>query len=462
MTHKFTKLISDFSNILGKQNLITDAQELAAYSFDAKFEGVIPMMVLRPCSTKEVSRVLKICNREEIPVVPRGAGTGTTGGAVPIKKGIVIELVRLNRILEISHEELLARVQAGVVTADLDMEGEKAGLMYGPDPASSKTSTIGGNAATCAGGLRAVKYGVTKHHILELVVVLSNGDIIRTGSRAKKDVTGYDLTELFIGSEGTLGIITEITVRLLPRPEKKITFVCLFEKLEEAGQCVIEILRSGITPLALELMDKRTLLAVNKAEPEALVTPENTLLVEIAGNRRVIEVEYESLRDICAGSGATVINRARDEQEAKKLWESRRSISPALYELKSGKISEDVAVPVPRLADLIKGFRKIAESYELLWAAYGHGGDGNLHANILVDKRDKNELEKGEKARRELFELVVSMKGAISGEHGIGALKRDFIGMELSEENLNAQRAIKKALDPKNILNPEKVLPDQK
>ena len=460
MVELIKKAIAHFNQILGKENCLYSREDLMAYSFDAKFEGRVPLAVLRPDSTKQVSKIAALCHEYKIPMIPRGAGTGTAGGAVPVTKAIIIELVRMNRILEISADEMLARAQAGVITSDLDIEAGKVALMYGPDPASSETSTIGGNAATCAGGLRAVKYGVTKHHILELVVVLANGDVIKTGVRTKKGVVGYDLTELFVGSEGTLGIITEITLRLIPRPESKKTLISLFNNLEQAGQCVINILRAGITPVAIELMDRRTLEAVGKSGENSPDYFDDMLLIEVAGPSKIALAEAEIVKKVCNQSKAKTVKMAKDEMEVKSLWEARRSISPALYKLRPHKISEDVAVPVPKLVELVKGFQRIAESYNLLWAAYGHAGDGNLHANILMDKSDKDETNRAGLARKELFDLVLLLGGTLSGEHGVGAVKRDFIAMEISPENLAVQRAIKNALDPLNILNPEKILPD--
>lgn len=454
-------LIRDLRKVVGEKNVLDAEEILLTYSYDAKVKGVLPIAVVRPASTNEVSGVLALCYESRVPVIPRGAGTGTTGGAVPEGYAIVLEMVRMNEIYEIAPEEQLARIGPGVITKQLDRTAEEYGLMYAPDPASHETCTMGGNAATCAGGLRAVRYGVTKNHVLALVVVLADGRIIKTGIRTKKGVVGYDLTGLFVGSEGTLGVITELTVRLLPKPEFQKTIIASFEDLDDAGRCVIELLKKGIVPEVLELMDRQTLLAVRKADDQAPKIDGNILLIEVSGMREIAEVSAGLIEKICKHNKAKRVESAKDKTETDRLWDARRSISPALYKIRPHKIAEDVTVPIPKLVQLINKVSDIAESKKILWAAYGHAGDGNLHANLLVDPDNPEEMARVEKARKELLEVVVEMGGTISGEHGIGSAKRDFIGLELSPETIDVQRAIKKALDPRNILNPGKVLPEQ-
>ena len=453
------KLLKNLRKIVGKKNVLEEHEILLTYSYDAKVKGVLPIAVIRPASTQEVSKVMNLCFENRVPVIPRGAGTGTAGGAVPQSKAVVLELVRMNDVYEISADEQLARVGAGVVTLHLDSAAGKHGLMYAPDPASHETSTLGGNAATCAGGLRAVRYGVTKNHVLELVVVLADGRIIRTGVRTKKGVVGYDLTGLFVGSEGTLGVITELTVRLCPKPEFQKTLIAVFDDLDDAGRSVIDILNKGIVPTVLELMDRQTLDAVRRADGNAPEIDGNVLLIEVSGIREIAEVTAGQIEALCKNNKALKVESATDESESAMLWKARRSISPALYKIRPHKIAEDVTVPIPKLVHLIDKLREIAESKNILWAAYGHAGDGNLHANLLVDPDDEAEMKRVNVARRELLEAVVEMGGTISGEHGIGSSKRDFIGLELSPESIDIQRAIKKALDPHNLLNPGKVFP---
>lgn len=453
------RLIIKFNALVGPKNVLTDPVDLQAYASDSKFTGEPPLAVVRPVSTNEVAQVLAACHEASCPVIPRGAGTGTVGGAVPITASVVLELVRMNRILEIAPDEQLARVQAGVITADLDAAARKDGLFFAPDPASSDVSTVGGNAATCAGGLRAVRYGVVKNHVLGLTVVLADGRVLQTGVRTRKGVVGFDLTELFVGSEGTLGVITELTVRLLSVPETSKTLVALFDDLETAGRCVLDLLAGGVTPTVLELMDRRTLKAVRSENRQVPDYRANLLLIEVAGYAAGVLADTNRVEQICTDAGAKRVETAADESEARRLWTARKAISPALYKIRPHKIAEDVTVPIPKLVALIEGLRELAGEHSLAWAAYGHAGDGNLHANFLVDESDADEMARALAARDQLFRLVLSLGGTLSGEHGVGLSKLDYVGLELSETNLAVQRAIKKALDPTNLLNPGKALP---
>ena len=453
------ELLQKLVAAVGEKNVLTGPVDLQAYSLDAKVRGKAPLAVVRPASTSEVRQVMAACHKARCAVIPRGAGTGNVGGAVPETDAIVLETVRMNRILEISADEQLARAQAGVVNDRLDKEAGKYGLIYAPDPASHETCTLGGNAATCAGGLRAVRYGVTKNHVLGLSVVLADGRLIQTGVRTKKGVVGYDLTELFIGSEGTLGVITELTVRLMPKPETQLTLIALFDELADAGRCVVALLKSGVVPTVCELMDKKTLEAVRLVSEDAPEWDANLLLMEVTGHKEGVVADAKRIGQVCRETGAKKVHTAKDESESKKLWAARKSISPALYKLRPHKEAEDVTVPIPKLVALIEALREIAQSHGVLWAAYGHAGDGNLHANLLVDPKNEDEFLRVQKARKELFERVVEIGGTISGEHGVGSSKRDFIGLELSPDTLDVMRSIKRALDPNNILNPGKIFP---
>jgi glycolate oxidase len=452
-------LVRKIQSIVGVKNVLLAKEEREAYSFDAKVQGRAPCAVVRPKSTDEVARVLAECNRASCPVIARGAGTGNIGGAVPEADAVVLELVRMNSIVELAPQEMIARVEAGVVNKALDDAAKAHGLMYAPDPASFETSTLGGNAATGAGGLRAVRYGVTKHHVLGLVVVMANGRIIKTGQRTCKGVVGYDLTELFIGSEGTLGIITELTVRLTPRPQSRKTLIALFEGLAEAARSVNQILRSGLRPVVMELVDKKTLAAVRETMADAPPYEDNLLLIEVAGATQIAEIEAGLVKQCCLDAGALRVDIAATEQEAESLWAARRAISPALYKIRPKKIAQDVTVPIPKLPEMIRELERIATSRGLLWAAYGHAGDGNIHANLLIDPEVTGQMESAKEAVVELFEKVLALGGTISGEHGVGSVKREYIEMELSDQSLEVQRAIKKSLDPKNILNPGKIFP---
>jgi glycolate dehydrogenase FAD-linked subunit len=452
-------LLSALRKVVGKEHLLTKREDLVAYSQDAKVRGKNPAAIVRPDSTEQVSRVMAVCHEAGMPVIARGAGTGMVGGAVPESEALVLDLVRMNRILEIAADEQLARVECGVVTARLDAAVGEYGLIYAPDPASSATSTIGGNAATGAGGLRAVKYGVTKHHMLGLQIVLADGRIIETGVRTKKGVVGYDLTELFVGSEGTLGVITELTVRLMPKPEAKRTLVATFEELERAGGCVIRLLAAGVVPTVLEIMDVRTLEAARLDNAEVPDFGAHLLLIEATGRSAQVDVDAETIESICREAGAKDVIAARNEDEAARLWSARKGISTALNKLKPQKKADDITVPIPQMVNLLNTFNSIADEQDLLCAAYGHAGDGNIHANFLFDPADPEESKRVKLAREKLFEAVVEMGGTISGEHGVGSSKRPYIKLELSDTQLDVQRSIKRALDPKNILNPGKIFP---
>lgn len=453
------KLQTPLEKIVGKQNVFSRHEDRLVYSYDAKVKGQLPLLVVRPDSTRQVAAILALCNENLVPVITRGAGTGAVGGAVPINDGIVLETARMNRILEIASDEHLARVQCGVVTADLSKATKQYALFYGPDPASADTCTIGGNAATCAGGLRAVKYGVTKNHILGLTVVTASGRVIRTGVRTKKGVVGYDLTSLYVGSEGTLGVITELTVRLLPLPKEKKTLIASFDNLNSAGKCIVKILGCPVIPTVLEIMDRFTLKVVGVEKIDPALADSELLLIEIDGEGKRLKEDTDFLANLCRQNGAKRVQIAKSEAQAQSLWEARKGISPALYKIRPQKIAEDVAVPIPKIPALLEGFKKIAESHALLWAAYGHGGDGNIHANLLMDPTDADEIARAKHARSELFQLAVSLGGTISGEHGVGYAKKEFIRLELSDDSIAVQLAIKKALDPNNILNPGKIFP---
>lgn len=447
--------VRELKRIVGSGNLFTAPEELVAYSYDATRAESLPWAVARPGSAAEVAAILQLANRDGFPVVPRGAGTGMSGGSVPVQGGVALSLERMDRIVEIDEENLLAVVQPGVVTGDLHREVEARGLFYPPDPASSQFCTIGGNVAENAGGLRAVKYGVTKDYVLGLEVVLPTGAIIRTGSRALKSVAGYDLTRLMVGSEGTLGVATEILLRLLPLPEAVRTAAAFYRDMEGAAGAVSRILKARIMPRTLEFVDSEALRSVERYLKQDISSGAAAmLLVEVDGTAQSAEQEISLIARILGDAGAVRVEQARDEQARERLWKARKSISPSLAGVKARKVSEDIAVPRSRIPHILGEIRGIAQKHGLLIVNFGHAGDGNIHTNILFDDQDAPKVET---AVKDIFTAALRMGGSISGEHGIGLSKAAYLPMEAGPEALATMKRIKTALDPRGILNPGKI-----
>lgn len=448
-------ILKELKQIVGPDNVSTLPEELVVYSYDATQRESLPWAVVRPRSAREISEILKLANRERFPVVPRGAGTGMSGGSVPIQGGVVLSLERMNHILEIDEQDFIAVVEPGVITGDLQREVESRGLFYPPDPASHKFCTLGGNVAECAGGLRAVKYGVTKDYVLGLEVVLPTGEIITTGARTVKSVAGYDLTNLIVGSEGTLGIATRITLKLLPLPETVRTLAAFFSEVSVAAKTASAIMASGVLPRALEFVDQAALRAVEGYLKEDLSHGAAAmLLVEVDGTAESTAREADRIEEILTRSGAARVNRANSDPEREQLWKARRAISPALYTIKPKKLNEDIVVPRSRIADSLREISAIAERHGLLIVNFGHAGDGNIHTNIMFEEA---ELPKAEIAVKEIFAATLRLGGSISGEHGIGLSKAAYLPMEQGPEAIAAMKRIKLALDPNTILNPGKI-----
>jgi glycolate oxidase len=448
-------VLKELKSIAGPDNFSTSPEELIVYSYDATRRESPPWVVVRPRSSREISDILRLANRERFPVVPRGAGTGMSGGSVPVQGGVVLSFERMNHILEIDEQDFIAVVEPGVITGDLQSEVESRGLFYPPDPASRKFCTLGGNVAECAGGLRAVKYGVTKDYVLGLEVVLPTGEIINTGARTIKSVAGYDLTKLIVGSEGTLGVVTRITVRLLRLPESVRTLAAFFNDVPAAAKTASAIMASGVLPRALEFVDEAALKAVEGYLKEDLSQGASAmLLAEVDGPAESTAREEDRIAEIMMRTGAARVNRAGSDQEREHLWKARRSISPALYAIKPKKLNEDIVVPRSRIAESLQGIAAIAEQYGLLIVNFGHAGDGNIHTNIMFDEAD---MPKAEAAVREIFAATLRLGGSITGEHGIGLSKASYLPMELGQDTIAAMKKIKRALDPNNILNPGKI-----
>jgi glycolate oxidase len=455
------RIVKELQTIVGRQHVLTEPEDLVAYSYDGTFAERRPDVVVNPDSTEQVSQVMQIAWREGISVVPRGMASGLAAASIPLDGGIVLSLCRMERILEIDELNFTTTVQAGVITQDLADAVAKKGFFYPPDPSSIKQSTLGGNAACNAGGPRCLKYGVTGDYVMGLTVVLADGRILRTGGKAIKNVTGYNLTQLFVGSEGTLGVITELILKLLPLPRAARTAKAVFPKLAAASRCVNNILTAGITPATIELMDETTIATIEEAMHLDLpLDVEAILIIESDGmDEETVVKEIETIADICRSTGARDVQVARDEKERAALWAARRSISPSLARRAPNKLGEDISVPRSAIPDAVVAIKEISRQNEITIAIFGHAGDGNLHPNILFDKRDPVQVEKMKKAAAEIFATSVRLGGTLSGEHGVGSLKLAFLEQDIGSIAIELMGSIKKALDPKGILNPGKVIP---
>jgi glycolate oxidase len=455
------QLVRQLVKIVGNNNVSTSTVDRITHSFDATQRQFMPDVVVHPGSTEEISRIVRLANSERIPILPRGAGSGFTGGSLPIHGGIVLVLTRMNRILEIDTDNLIAVVEPGVVTGVLQTEVERLGLFYPPDPASKDFSTLGGNVAECAGGPRCVKYGVTRDYVLGLTVVTPTGDIIHTGGRTMKNVVGYDLTRLFVGAEGTLGVVTQIILRLLPKPEARKTMLIAFASIEGAAQAVSAIIRGKIIPTTLEFMDASAIDCVRKTTP--LDLPEAcqaVLIVEVDGDKEQLDGQADRILEIIQPLGVVETRIAATAEESEAIWKVRRAVSPSLRTLNPNKFNEDIVVPRSRVPEMIRSLEEISKRFSVPIVNFGHAGDGNIHVNVMVDLAEPGMEDTVDAVLREIFLTAVGLKGSISGEHGIGTAKAPFIAMELNRETLAAMRAIKQALDPNNIMNPGKIFPE--
>lgn len=453
-------ILEELKNAVGATNVLTTKEDLISYSFDATagMSGEMPDVVVVPANTEQVAAVVKIANNHKIPVYPRGSGTNLVGGTIPEKNGIVISLLEMNRILEMDAENLTATVQPGVIIQTLNDAVSEFGLIYPPDPGTVKTATMGGSINECSGGLRGLKYGVTKHYVMGMEVVLANGEIIKIGGKTVKNVTGYDLTRLFVGSEGTLGIITEIIVKLIPAPDHKESMMAVFSNLDDAAKTITEIISNKVIPATLEIMDNVTIRTVeNHAKIGLPVDAEAILLIEVDGIKEVVAKEAATVLDICKKNNATV-KMAQDDVEREKLWTGRRVALPALAQVRPTTVLEDATVPRNKIPHMIRAIRQIGERYGLTIGTFGHAGDGNLHPTILTDENDHAEMKKVEQAVEEIFKVALELGGTLSGEHGIGIAKAKFMEWEFGPAGMEVLRNVKKAFDPNNILNPGKLI----
>jgi glycolate oxidase len=394
-------------------------------------------------------------------IVPRGAGTGMSGGSIPMNEVAVLSLEGMNRIIEIDEQNMTAVVEPGVINGHLQERLEQKGLFYPPDPASMKFCTLGGNVAENAGGPRAIKYGVTKDYVLGLETVLADGRVLMTGGKNYKGVVGYDLTRLLVGSEGTLGIITKIFLKVLPLPEETATLMCTFANLNDSALAVRSITSSSIIPGTLEIMDHAAIEAVENYKPFGLPRDaEALLLIEVDGSHASVSIDAEKIASVCRSFNGNV-SIAEDIYSRQRLWEARRSISPAINKISPTKINEDIVVPRGRVPEMLNSLKIIGEKYNLTIVNFGHAGDGNIHVNVMTDRENKEEYSRALSSIKEIFETTLNLGGTISGEHGVGISKKQYVGMELPDTNIELMKSIKKAFDPRGILNPGKMFPDE-
>lgn len=444
--------------IVGQANFTDSLIDLISYSYDASDHDHRPDAALWPTCSEEVSRILQLADRYRFPVIPRGAGTGLAGGAVPISGGIILDMSRMNKIIEIRIPDRLVILQPGVVYDDLEKALAPYGFFFPPDPASGKVCTIGGNVATNAGGIRGAKYGVTRDYVLGLEVVLADGRITRTGSSCMKSVSGYDLTRLFVGSEGTLGVITEIILKINPRPLSLMTGLASFPGLKEAGQAVIDIMRSGIIPSVLEVLDENSI-RVLRERPDIQLPDANALILTETDGFTEAEVSFqmEKIVDLFRKNHALDIRTAGAGQSSEALWKARKLVGSAAGKLRTNNVSEDVTVPISRVPDLLTGISKIVRQYDFPFVIFGHAGDGNLHPKIMYDRSDPDQVKRIKKVVDEIFRLTCDLQGTLTGEHGIGLAKAPYMRLEHDPASMEMMRSIKKLFDPKNILNPGKM-----
>ena len=452
-------LLSHMENVVGPAGLLTAPQDLMVYSYDATLTEYQPDAVLLPHTTQQISDILRLAGESGTPVVPRGAGTGLSGGSIPVSGGIVLSLTRMRDILEIDVQNLTARVQPGVVNADFQAALAPLGLFYPPDPASMKACTLGGNVAMSAGGPRCLKYGGTKDYVLGLEVVLADGEVIHTGGRTVKNTTGYDLTHLFVGSEGTLGVITEITLRLLPQPEAKRTMLAIFDELDDASRTVSAIVAEGILPTTLEMMDNLLIQCAEDFTGAGLPRDAAAiLLIEVDGFEEALDRQVATVRRVCAAQGVREVRAATTAQEVDDLWLARRTIIGAVARRRPSMVLQDVTVPPSQLPEMVARVVEIGQEYELLIGVLAHAGDGNLHPLILFDQRNEEELAREQEAEAAIFAVSLELHGTLTGEHGIGLTKRKYLSQALNPREMELTRGLKALLDPDCILNPGKIV----
>ncbi len=451
------EIIQRFKDIAGSNNVFTDKETLKHFDYDATERHFMPDVVITPENTKQISEIMKICYENNIFVTPQGGKTGLSGGCLPVKGGVIISFKNMNKIIEIDEKNYTATVEPGVVAADFQKAIRDRGLFFPPDPSSTVESTIGGNVAENAGYTRAVKYGVTKDYILGLEAVLTDGKIVQFGGKNIKDVTGYDVVRLLVGSEGTLAIITKIIVKLLPLPEARKTLIGYFDDMTKAADLVVNIFQNGIIPTAIEFMDRITMKAVENYLNVKLPEAEAMILVEVDGNKLAVEDEAEKILKIYEKTGAKDFRLAKDEDEANRFWIIRREALPSLKAKGGDQLEADIVVPRYFLPSYVKNIHKLAEEYKLEVATYGHAGDGNLHITIIYHKSSFDELVNANELLERFYKEAIKLGGSLTGEHGVGITAAPYLNLQLGKNEIELLKKIKNAFDPKGILNPGKV-----
>jgi len=444
--------------IVGPDNFTEALIDLVSYSYDASANNHRPLAAVRPTSTVQVADIMRLAWENEIPVTPRGAGTGLAGAAVPVQGGLVMDMALMNRIIAIRIPDRLVVLEPGVVYEDLEKALLPYGFFFPPDPASGKVCTIGGNVATNAGGIRGAKYGVTRDYVLALEVVLADGRILKTGASCMKSVSGYDLTRLFTGSEGTLGVITLITLKISPRPLAERTATAMFSDLTDAGRAVSDIMHSGVIPSVLEVLDENALKVLREQGGIPMPAARAMILTETDGYTETEAAsQMDKIVEVFKKNRAFAVNKAGSKAEAQSLWRIRKSVGSVAAKLRPANISEDVAVPISRVPDLLNGISRIATEMEIPFVIFGHAGDGNIHPRLMYDPADPKQTDRVHRAAEGIFRLACGLGGTLTGEHGIGLSKAPYMEIEHSRVSLDVMRAVKQALDPKNILNPGKM-----
>lgn len=444
---------------LGHKNILTDPNECRVYDFDTSRRQGNAEVVAFATTTEQVQHAIQLCNQYKIPLTARGGGTGTPGGAVPIAGGLVLSLERMNKIIHLDPANRMMIVEPGVMNQQIQDRAAKEGFFWAPDPGSAINCTLGGNLAYNAAGPRAIKYGTCRENTLGLQAVIGTGEIIRTGSYTTKEAVGYDLTRLLIGSEGTLAIITQATLKLMPLPEAKQTLRAFYTDIGAAAQAVVAIMSQPVIPCALEFIDAK---AVELIRQQGVLLPAKAgamLIIEIDGLTDVLNIAAKKIIEVATNSGLLEIIAAQNDQEAQQLWGARKALSPALRTISSGKINEDVVVPVAQIPDLLQQLTELSKRYNITIVNFGHAGNGNIHVNLMLDFADPDQCQRAELCLIEVFDSVLKLGGTLSGEHGIGIEKRDFMTRAINPATLTIMRQIKTVFDPNDILNPGKVLP---
>ncbi len=452
------KVFEELCDNIGRENVFDNIEERVCYSFDATKEKHLPDLVIRPHTKEQVSATISIANKHNIPICPRGAGTGLSGGAVPVKGGIVLDLKNMDKIVEINAKDLTVTVEPGVVTKDLQDEVAKLRLFYPPEPGSAGFSTIGGNVAECTGGMTGMKYGVTRDYVLAMEIVLPDGSVINTGSKTLRSVAGYDLTRFFVGSEGTLGVFTKITLKLLPLPAKIGTIMAYFKDIDSVLNTTDSIIiKNHLHPRSLEFVDKTCIDAIRGSTEEGI--PEEAvafLLIDVDGNEKNVANDISRIKALCKENNALKISIAKTDDERNTLWETRRSISPSLFKIASMKFNDDICVPRSKVREVLKRVYELSKTYSIQVAAFGHIGEGHIHLNVIYNDGKEMDLSV-HKLVSQILKEVVSIGGTITSEHGVGDAKAEFIGLELAPHEIEIMKDLKKMFDPKGIMNPGKI-----